>query len=85
MWRDVQSAGESQDPYVSLGLVLVGLGALCLAVFYPFHQVFWHVPVTDLLAGGLVVPGETVVIVAGLLLVAAAATPLGILLLFIRL
>ena len=85
MSRDARPTHDYQDPYASLGLVVVGIGALCLAVFYPFHQLFWRVTVMDLLSGGFAVPGETVVIVAGLLLVAAAATLLGIILLFVRL
>jgi hypothetical protein len=73
------------DPLVPLGLLVVGLLALCLAVFYPFQQLFRQLSPTALLSGSLVIPAETVALVATLVAVFVVATLYGMVTLLLRL
>ncbi|WP_318568275.1 hypothetical protein [Salinigranum marinum] len=85
MSRGVRSAEGYEDPLVPLGLIVTGLLALCLAVFYPFQQLFWGSSPMALLSGDIVIPSSTVVIVAILVCFATIATLYGVVLLFLRL
>jgi hypothetical protein len=86
MRRTVNTNRSSDDPLSALVFLFVGVGSLSLAVLYPMQPLFAQMtPETLLTEGVLVVPAETLVIAAGLLVVSAAATTLGVLLLFLRL
>ena len=77
---------SSSDPVPALALLFVGITALVLAVLYPMQQAVAQVTVNGMLSGGVVVvTPETLVVVAGLLVVSAFTTMLGVLVLFLRL
>jgi hypothetical protein len=80
------SSRSSSDPVPALALLLVGIITLVLAVLYPMQQAVGQVTVTGMLAGGvIVITAETLAVVAGLLVISAFTTTLGVLVLFLRL
>ena len=86
MSRTLDHSRSTSDPVPALALLFVGITALCLAVLYPMQQLAAQASVTGMLSGTvLVIPAETVVVVAGLLVISASATTLGVLVLFLRL
>lgn len=86
MSRRLEHTRSTSDPIPALALLLVGLTALCLAVLYPMQQLSAQASISGMISGGvLVIPAETFVVVAGLLVVSASTTTLGVLVLFLRL
>lgn len=83
--RNTRRDTEHEPPVASLALLLVGVGALCLAVLYPVERVLQAVSAEALVTGAVLIPGPVVATAIGLVLIAATATILGILLLFLRL
>lgn len=82
-----QSRSRSySDPVTALGLLLLGAVTLCLAVLYPVRLLMSDASAAEMVSGTLLVlPADTFVVVAGLLVVSASATTLGVLILFLRL
>lgn len=86
MGRTIDHSRSSSDPVPALALLLVGITSLCLAVLYPLQQLAAQVSVADMASGAsIVIPTDTFVVVAGLLVISASATTLGVLVLFLRL
>ena len=78
---------STRRPLLPLGLILVGLTALCGAVIYPFQQVFGapSASLAALRSPALVLPAEASAVTLCLVLLAVVTTVYGTLLLFIRL
>lgn len=86
MGRTIDHSRSSSDPVPALALLLVGISSLCLAVLYPLQQLATQASVDGMASGAsIVIPAETLVVVAGLLVISASATTLGVLVLFLRL
>lgn len=83
--RNARRDTTHDAPVASLVLLLVGAGALCLAVLYPVERVLRTVSADALVTGPILIPGSVVTTAVGLALIATAATIFGILLLFLRL
>ena len=74
------------DPVTALALLLVGVLSLCLAVLYPMQSLFANTSSLGFVSDTvLVIPADTLIVVAGLLVISAATTTLGVLVLFLRL
>lgn len=85
MGRTIKRAANS-DPILALGLLFVGLLSLCLAVLYPLWSLLDGASPLELISTSvLVIPADTLLIVAGCLVISAVTTTLGVLLLFLRL
>jgi hypothetical protein len=76
---------SDQRPLLPLGLIVVGLLALCGAVAYPFQQLFRGLSPASLRSSALVLPAEVGVVSVCLVLLAVVTTVYGVLLLFLRL
>jgi hypothetical protein len=86
MPRTATYSRSYSDPVTALGLLFVGIAALCLAVLYPMGLLATQASPLAVASGTLlVVPVDTLVVVAGLLVVSTVATTLGLLVLFLRL
>jgi hypothetical protein len=85
MSKAMRSERTYGDPILPLGLLVVGLLALCVAVLYPARQVLGGLTPLSLLSGVPAVPPATVAVVACLLVLSAVATLYAIVLLFVRL
>lgn len=86
MGRAIDHSRSSSDPVPALALLLVGITSLCLAVLYPLQRLAAQATVAEMTSGAIIViPAETLVVVAGLLVISASATTLGVLVLFLRL
>ena len=74
------------DPVTALALLLVGVLSLCLAVLYPMQSLLANTSSLGFVSDTvLVIPADTLIVVAGLLVISAATTTLGVLVLFLRL
>lgn len=74
------------DPVTALALLLVGVLSLCLAILYPMQSLFARSSSLGFVSDAvLVIPADTFIVVAGLLVISAATTTLGVLVLFLRL
>jgi hypothetical protein len=62
MVESTRSGRTNETPVVPLGLLVVGVVALCGAVLYPFQQVFWHHSPTTLLAADIALPAGVVTV-----------------------
>lgn len=86
MGRRVLSSGTKTTEVRALGLLVIGLVSFCLAILVPLRPLLDKSDPFAVISGAIfVLPPETLIVSAGLLLLSAAATVFGLLLLFVRL
>lgn len=86
MGGSISSERSYDDPLTALALLFVGLLSLCLAILYPIRPLLDGSSASNLLSGVIfTIPMESLIVAGGLLVVSAAATTYGLVLLFLRL